>query len=56
VLPREAVATLGRSDLIAFYESDITGRVKKKDKIDRHRYFENWELILGWKERGVEKD
>ncbi|MBI4362361.1 MAG: hypothetical protein HY558_04225 [Euryarchaeota archaeon] len=51
VFPRECVGTLGKSDMIAVFESDLSGEVKKKDKEDRHQYLNNWGLLLefhGW--------
>lgn len=49
VFPREAVKTLGKSDLISVFESDISGNFKKVNKENKHQYFNNWELILNFK-------
>lgn len=49
IFPKESIKTLGKSDLICVFESDITGEFKKVNKENKHQYFNNWELILNFK-------
>jgi len=48
IIPKNAVGSLGRSDMIAIFDSDIKGEFKKANKEDKHQYFNNWNLILNF--------
>ena len=49
VYPKEEHPNLSGSGNVGIYESDISGFIKKKNKMDRHKYLNKWDLILDWK-------
>jgi len=50
IFPNEAFKTLGKSDLISVFESDLRGVFKKMNKENKHQYLNNWDLILKFNE------
>jgi hypothetical protein len=46
IFPNKAIKTLGKSNIISVFESDIQGDFKKVNKEDKNQYFNNWNLIL----------
>ncbi|MDI6806985.1 MAG: hypothetical protein QMD14_04210 [Candidatus Aenigmarchaeota archaeon] len=50
IFPRGSLKTLGKSDIISVFESDIKGYFKKSNKENKFKYLNNWDLILKFKE------
>lgn len=48
IFPREIIKTLGKSDMIAVFESDINGYFKKVNKENKNQYLNKWDLILNF--------
>jgi len=46
VFPKEEFKTLGRSDMITVFESDLKGVFKTKNKTDRHQYLNKWQDVI----------
>lgn len=51
IFPNEAIKTLGKSNIISVFESDIQGNFKKVNKENKNQYFNNWDLILNFNKR-----
>lgn len=49
VIPKKEVTTREKSGMIALYESDLSGVVKKDNKIRRNIFLNNWEQVMLWK-------
>lgn len=51
IFPNESIKTLGKSNMIGVFESDITGDFKKVNKENKNQYFNNWNLILNFNKK-----
>ena len=49
ILPREIVNK--KTGHMVMFESDINGEFKKVNKMDKHQYFNNWDLIINFKSK-----
>lgn len=49
VFPRDVVLSYGECGLFTVFESDISGDIKKVNKMNKHQYFNKWEPILNFK-------
>lgn len=47
IFPKGAlkVYTEDKCGMLSIYESDISGTIKKENKLDRHQYLNKWDLI-----------
>ncbi len=46
VFPRKEFTTLGKSNMITIFESDLRGLFKFRNKKNKHKFLNNWDLIL----------
>ena len=51
IFPRHSINTLGKSNTISVYETDLSGNSKVRNKMNRNQYMNSWDLIFSFNKK-----